>query len=54
MEKYDLIIGVNNVFDKEPPLMDLDAVGEQGNANTIAGFWDTLGRFMFTKVTMRF
>lgn len=51
MEKYDLIIGVNNVFDEEPPMMGNTI---SSNANTISGYYDTLGRYLYTKVTMRF
>lgn len=53
MENYDVIIGVNNVFDKEPPMVGGSLSG-WGNANTISGFYDSLGRFLFTKITMRF
>jgi outer membrane receptor protein involved in Fe transport len=51
MDTHDLVIGVNNVFDEEPPLIG-GAVGTT-NANTIAGFWDTLGRYLFANVTFR-
>jgi outer membrane receptor protein involved in Fe transport len=51
MDTHDLVVGVNNVFDEEPPLIG-GAVGTT-NANTIAGFWDTLGRYLFANVTFR-
>ena len=51
LENSDVIIGVNNVFDKEPPMVGGTLTT---NANTYAGFYDTLGRFLFTKVTTRF
>jgi len=51
LDNYEIMIGVNNVFDKEPPMMGNTIAT---NANTIAGFYDTLGRFLFSKVTLRF
>lgn len=50
MDTHDLVVGMNNVFDEEPPLMGGSLAT---NANTIAGFWDTLGRYMFANVTFR-
>ena len=50
METHDVIIGVNNVFDKEPPLVGNSL---NTNANTIAGYYDTLGRYLFANVTLR-
>ena len=50
METHDVVIGVNNVFDKEPPLLGT-TLGN--NANTVAGFYDTLGRYLFANVTLR-
>ena len=51
LENHDITIGVNNVFDKEPPM-----VGDSltTNANTIAGYYDTLGRYLFANATFRF
>ena len=50
METHDVVVGVNNVFDKEPPL--LGAILST-NGNTAAGFYDTLGRYFFANVTLR-
>ena len=50
METHDVVIGVNNVFDREPPLMGATL---STNANTVAGFYDTLGRYLFANVTLR-
>jgi iron complex outermembrane receptor protein len=41
MDTNDLVFGVNNVFDREPPLRGP------------LGFWDPLGRFLFANVTFR-
>jgi outer membrane receptor protein involved in Fe transport len=50
METHDVVIGVNNVFDREPPLMGNTL---SSNANTVAGYYDTLGRYLFANVTLR-
>ena len=51
MENSDVTVGINNVLDEEPPMVGGTLTT---NANTIAGFYDTLGRFMFAKATFRF
>ena len=51
MENYAVTIGVNNVLDEEPPMVGGTLTTK---ANTIAGFYDTLGRFMFLKATAAF
>jgi outer membrane receptor protein involved in Fe transport len=50
METHDVVVGVNNVFDKEPPLLG-DTLSTNGN--TAAGFYDTLGRYFFANLTLR-
>jgi iron complex outermembrane receptor protein len=53
--KYTLRVGMNNVFDKDPPLANaayLPAV--LGNGNTMPQVYDTLGRFIFVNVTLDF
>jgi outer membrane receptor protein involved in Fe transport len=50
MDTHDLTLGINNVLDKEPPLLGSRL---STNGNTIAGFYDTLGRYLFARVTMR-
>lgn len=50
MGTHDLTLGVNNVLDREPPLV---GDWQSTNANTVAGFYDTLGRFLFANVTFR-
>ena len=51
LENHDVVLGVNNVFDKEPPMVGGTLTT---NANTIAGFYDTLGRYLYGRVTLRF
>lgn len=50
-ENTSLLVGINNVLDKEPPLVGGTL---SSNANTIAGFYDTLGRYIHASVTFRF
>jgi outer membrane receptor protein involved in Fe transport len=50
MDTHDLVVGMNNIFDEEPPLVGGSITT---NANTVSGFWDTLGRYMFANVTFR-
>ncbi|MDO6567188.1 TonB-dependent receptor [Alteromonas sp. 1_MG-2023] len=50
-EHVSLSVGVNNILDKEPPLVG-SAIAT--NANTVAGFYDTLGRYLFTNVKVSF
>ncbi|MEO2266645.1 TonB-dependent receptor [Pseudoalteromonas sp. YIC-656] len=46
-----VLIGVNNILDKEPPLVG-GAIST--NANAVAGFYDTLGRYFHANVTFKF
>jgi len=50
MDTNDIVVGVNNVFDKAPPLLGNTL---SNNGNTIVGFYDTLGRYFFADVTFR-
>jgi len=43
--------GMNNIFDKEPPLVGNTVAS---NANTVAGFYDTLGRFVHVSFNLKF
>jgi outer membrane receptor protein involved in Fe transport len=45
-----LRFGVNNVFDKAPPLSTSTAI-PFGNGNTYSQVYDALGRFMFARLT---
>ncbi len=53
-------LGVNNLFDKEPPLVTdgsaygASACGNGCNGNTYPGTYDSLGRFIYTGVTLDF
>ncbi|RUO65897.1 TonB-dependent Receptor Plug Domain [Pseudidiomarina planktonica] len=50
-ENVSFLIGVNNVLDKEAPMVGSSLAT---NANTVAGFYDTLGRYLHASVTFRF
>lgn len=51
MENVALTVGVNNLLDKEPPVVGPDYAT---NANTFAGYYDTLGRFIHANATLSF
>ena len=51
----NLRIGVNNVFDKDPPLADSTvAPGPAGNGNTFPQVYDALGRYVYFGLTADF
>jgi len=50
-EQLNLVMGVNNIFDKEPPLV---GSAYASNANTYAGYYDTLGRYLHATITAKF
>ena len=50
-DNVSTLVGVNNIFDKEPPLVGGTL---STNANAVAGFYDTLGRYLHASVTVKF
>jgi iron complex outermembrane recepter protein len=53
--KYTLRAGVNNLFDKDPPLVSLYYLPTVfGNGNTLPQVYDTLGRYIFVSLTADF
>jgi outer membrane receptor protein involved in Fe transport len=50
-DHVSFLAGVNNVMDKEPPMVGLTL---STNANTVSGYYDTLGRYLHASVTVRF
>ncbi len=54
-DRHSFRFGVNNILDKDPPI-----IGQQnspsvvGNGNTIPGFYDTLGRYIYAGFTANF
>jgi outer membrane receptor protein involved in Fe transport len=55
-DRYTFRVGVNNVFDKQPPLVGSSAGGNSiyFNGNTYPTVYDALGRFAFLGVTADF
>ncbi len=49
-ERFTLNLGVNNLFDKTPPIIG----NNQQQANTFPGVYDVLGRDFFVSVNMNF
>lgn len=52
LETHDVRLGINNILDEEPPTVGNTLSGD-GNANQVAGFYDSLGRYLFANVTLR-
>jgi outer membrane receptor protein involved in Fe transport len=56
-DHYNLRLGVNNIFDKNPPLFT-SSLGSCAvatcNGNTYGGVYDTLGRYIFAGATLNF
>ena len=46
-EKASVLLGINNVLDKDPPITS--AVGTTGNGNTFPQTYDALGRWIFLR-----
>ena len=51
-EKSSLILGINNLMDKDPPITS--AVGTTGNGNTFPQTYDALGRWIFLRGQVSF
>ena len=48
-------LGINNVFDKSPPLSALGYIGGVfGNGNTYPNVYDALGRYAFVNLIVDF
>jgi iron complex outermembrane recepter protein len=55
-DKVTLRLGVNNVFDKDPPLIGASTLPgpPAGNGNTFPQAYDALGRFIFGEMIVQF
>jgi outer membrane receptor protein involved in Fe transport len=62
-DNYNLRMGVNNIFDRNPPLVTSGNANRSGsnlcpsgpcNGNTFPGTWDALGRFFYVGTTLDF
>jgi outer membrane receptor protein involved in Fe transport len=55
MDKVSLRVGVNNVLDKDPPVIGATNLpSTSGNGNTFPQVYDALGRFFFGEVMVQF
>lgn len=54
--RKDLVFraGVNNLFDKDPPLTTTAAIEDGGNGNTYPQFYDAAGRYFFLSASVGF
>jgi outer membrane receptor protein involved in Fe transport len=52
MDNSDVVVGMNNILDEEPPLVGGTLSGGINNANSLA-LYDQLGRYLFGNVTFR-
>lgn len=55
-DKVTLRLGVNNIFDKDPPIIGASTLPgpPSGNGNTFPQAYDSLGRFIFGQITAQF
>jgi outer membrane receptor protein involved in Fe transport len=62
-DHYNFRLGVNNILDKDPPLVTSGNAGASGsnlcptgpcNGNTYPGTWDALGRYIYAGATLNF
>ena len=57
-EGVQLHAGINNVMDKDPPLLDSNFLGVSsppfGNGNTYPQVYDALGRYVFVGATIKY
>jgi outer membrane receptor protein involved in Fe transport len=54
-DKITFRVGVNNVFDKDPPIIGgSNLPGVVGNGNTFPQVYDALGRFIFGQLSVQF
>jgi iron complex outermembrane receptor protein len=53
-EQLSLRAGMNNAFDKDPPVIAAGLLSSFGNGNTYPGVYDPMGRTLFVGLTMDF
>jgi outer membrane receptor protein involved in Fe transport len=51
---FNFRLGVNNLFDIDPPLTTSTAIEDGGNGNTYPQYYDSLGRYLFAGVSINF
>ena len=52
-ETVSVYLGVDNVFDKQPPLVDQNKAGWFPGTETAAGSYDAIGRFVYAGVQLK-
>ncbi|TKD49981.1 TonB-dependent receptor domain-containing protein [Sphingomonas baiyangensis] len=53
-QDFTIRLGVNNLFDKDPPLTTSAAIEDGGNGNTYPQFYDAAGRYVFLNASIDF
>lgn len=53
-ENFTIRGGINNLFDRTPPLTTSAAIEDGGNGNTYPQFYDATGRFLFLSASVDF
>ena len=53
-EKYNVRLGVENVFDRRPPIVGSNANPQILPGNLVASIYDSFGRYMFVGVSAKF
>jgi outer membrane receptor protein involved in Fe transport len=53
-KQLTLLVGINNLLDKDPPITTQQGPSVFGNGNTFPGVYDALGRKVFANVTYKF
>jgi len=55
-KELELRLGVNNIFDRQPPLVvrNTAAGGGPANGNTYPEWYDALGRYLFASAMINF
>jgi len=54
VEEFSLNFGVNNIFDKDPPLAGSRIGGSGRNGNTFPGVYDALGRYLHVSASIKY
>ena len=53
-KQLQLRMGVNNITDKEPPVIASGILSSFGNGNTYPGVYDPMGRTLFVGASLTF
>lgn len=53
-DKHSLYVGVNNLFDKQPPFYPVPYVGTSTGTNTAASVYELTGRFIYAGASLKF